>query len=86
MFLFDVLHALPTEEYPGILVFSCYCTLQDAIAVYVGCIYVIRLSLLGSYVCLIITRLATVDIFIAKNTVQLVDTKLLLLVGSAARS
>ena len=48
--------------------------------------YVIRLSLLGSYVCLITTRLATVDIFIAKNTVQLVDTKLLLLVGSAAPS
>ena len=38
VFLFDVLHALPTEEYPGILVFSCYRTLQDAVAVYVGCI------------------------------------------------
>ena len=41
--------------------------------------YVIWRSLLGSYVCLITTRLTTVDIFIAKVAVQVVGTKLLLL-------
>ena len=46
--------------------------------------YVIWWSLLGSYVCLITTQLITVDVFIAVNTVQLVGTKLLLLVGSVA--
>ena len=43
--------------------------------------YVIRWSLLGSYICLITTQWTTVVVFIAEETVQLVDTKLLLLVG-----
>ena len=43
--------------------------------------YVIWWSLLGSYICLITTWLTAVDVFIAENTVQLVDTKLMLLVG-----
>ena len=38
-------------------------------------------SLLGSYVCLITTQWTTVDVFIAEDIVQLVDAKLLLLVG-----